>query len=585
VAWRRKESAMPDSRGTDDRIKRLTSAFRNDGFAVSGEDVHRFRESVGLLARHQTATNYENGEAKRAYYVEGTPYEMGYLLGLMAEPEVRRMATQYVDRAVRALIREAISGERRDYTGPRGPILISLHRVLVDTIYEMIRSEHILADVPIPVHEEIRGLVAGCRAAARRRNETSTVTEEELWVLNAGLDCILPRVYTGDLLRARIPGLMAKDLQIPISCNAFAILNGAAADGAIFGRDFMFPTGGVFQDSAALVIQNPRSKGLRAVVPFVSMTAPGIVGSVAAMNLHGIAAGVHVAAGANCNPARPGINSLLLVRDAIEHSRSADEAVQCMVDAPRGVTWTYMIAASAASGDRACVVEAGASADHVSFADFPGPRMRSLLPDAEFLDQHRSTELRSGAMVRWEGFPEPTDYVRRFNPRLWRAFRKTLRQGAFSPRGAINRGPKERNCPGAMYFSPLRGRLHEVVLLTNHFVVPEMRLCSMHPWTQRVARGMIDDSQWRYDELNRRVLDSLEKNGPITLSEARRIIDFLSPSGDYPSYYRNNPRSADGKAVSIFGSTNLFDLGSRIVESHYGYYADDWVRITLPRYV
>jgi hypothetical protein len=210
--------------------------------------------------------------------------------------------------------------------------------------------------------------------------------------------------------------------------------------------------------------------------------------------------------------------------------------------------------------------------------------VRFALPDAAFLDAHPSCDARAGAMIRWEGFGEPTDYVHRFNPRLWRLFGKRLHRGAFAPRGAINRTPTERNCPGNFYFAPLRGRRDEVVLLTNHFVVPEMRLCTMHPWTNRVARATIDDSQWRYDELNRRIQDSLERNGPITFDEARRLIDFLSPEGDYPNYYRHNPRSADGKQVAIFGSTSLFDLEARVVESHYGYYGDEWVRITLPNY-
>ncbi len=567
------------------RIDRVGAAFDEDGFVVHENEIVTYRDQVGVVAHHRTAFNYDTGVPKRAYYVEGTPFQMGYLMGRLAEPEIARMTGMYVDRVVRAMVREALYGERADFTGRHGPRWAAIHRLLIDTIYEMIRSEHVLADVPVQVHEEIRGILAGCRSAARREHRMTPVTEEELWVLNAGLDCVLSRVYSGDLLQARLPGLRARDLRVPIACNAFALLNDAAPGGALFGRDFMFPTGGIFQDVAALVVCNPRAKTRTPSIPFVNMTAPGIAGSIAAMNLHGVASGVHVAVGANSDSARPGLNSLLLVRDAIEHGATAESAVTRMVNARRGVSWNYMIVDGGHEIDRACVVEAGATVERIPFLRYPGPRIKALLPGAAHFREHPSGPQMRGAMVRWEDFELSPAFLERYNMPLWKRFGKPLPEDAFSDTGYIDAAPGDRNCPGAFYFAPPRGRPGQVVLMTNHYVIPEMRLCTMHPWAQRLVRANVDDSQWRYDELNHRILGLLDREGAIGFEAARAALDFLAPSGDYPGYYPHNPLSRDGAQKAIFGSTTLFDLKRRMVESHYGYFADDWVRITLPRYV
>ena len=568
-----------------ERANRLVQAFEEDGFSVDLSRAISFRGQLGLVAAHRTAVNYDTGEPKLAYYVEGSPYEMGYLMGRLAEPHVDAMTEVFIDRVVRAMVRESIRGQRLDFTGSRGPKILRIHRLLIDVMHEMIRSQGVRGAIPVSVHQEIRGLVAGCREAASLEGRSTSVTEEELWVLNAGVDCVLARAYTGELLRARIPTLGPKDLWIPIACNGFAVLNDAAADGPLFGRDYMFPTGGIFHETAALVITNPDPVRSEGAVPMVSMTAPGMIGSIAAVNAHGVAAGVDVSAGANCTPSKPGLNSLLLVRHCIEHSTGVEEAVDRIVEAQRGVTWNYIVAGHGPVVDRACVVEAGASIPNVPFADYPGPGMRTHLPDSGFVATHATLEPRNGAMARWDDYHLPSEFLYGFNPRLFQRFGKTLRLGALSPEGKINRTPAECNCPGSFYFAPVRGRKRQVILTTNHFVVPEMRLAAMHPWTQRVSRARMNDSQWRYDELNHRLLSSLDQEGPITYDRAKEILDFLAPYGDFPDYYRLNPKSRDGQETVIFGSTNLFDLKARSVESHFGFYCDEWIKIHLPRYL
>jgi len=95
-----------------------------------------------------------------------------------------------------------------------------------------------------------------------------------------------------------------------------------------------------------------------------------------------------------------------------------------------------------------------------------------------------------------------------------------------------------------------------------------------------------DNSQWRYDELNRRTLLALQ-DGPIDAETAKELIDFLAPNRvtGHPTYYEKSPKSPDGLETAIEGVISLFDLKRRTVESHYGYSCDDWIRIRLPAYV
>src|SRR4030042_2684625 len=84
-----------------DKIRKLKEAFAGDGFAVNDQTgivVHNGK--VGMLATNLTAFNYDTRQPKKAYYVEGGPYELGYLMGRLAEPEVAPMATEVVDNIV-----------------------------------------------------------------------------------------------------------------------------------------------------------------------------------------------------------------------------------------------------------------------------------------------------------------------------------------------------------------------------------------------------------------------------------------------------------------------------------------------------
>ncbi|TFH08137.1 MAG: hypothetical protein E4H08_08295 [Candidatus Atribacteria bacterium] len=578
------------------RIKRLKKAFENDDFTVHKGGIIQCgdpgAERVGMVATHKSATNYQTKEPKRAYYVEGAPYEMGYLMGRLAEPDIDVMTEQFIDNVILSMLHSVTNAESKKGKQEREQLL-DTHKILIGVLRSMIRRRGMQKDASPELKQELNGIYDGCKDAAHFENRTTKVKKNELWVLNMGLDLLLSIVYTGEI-RSHVP-LSVRHWRMPVACNAFALLNAATKatkdhKGPFFGRDFMFSTGKVFQNVACHVIYNPVSKkGSALSLPVVSMTAPGFVGSIAAMNSEGVAAGVDMIPAANCTSAEPGMNSLLMVRDCIERGATLEDAKNRIINAQRGVSWDYILAAAGEEKgeDSACVVEAGATMEKIPFRSYVQQvrmSLRALLPKAAYINKHRSDTDTRGVMVRWPGdVPALDKYIKKFNRSLWAYFKKTLYPDAFDDRGYINKTPEERNCPETYYFAPERMGNKDVILATNHWIHPELRLCGMKTWTNNFAKDHMNDVQWRYDELNFRIKATLD-NGPITYAQARKLIDYLNPK-EFPEYHKDNDKSEDGSQLVINGSVSLFDLGERSVESHYGYYKDEWVRIQLKNYL
>jgi hypothetical protein len=296
---------------------------------------------------------------------------------------------------------------------------------------------------------------------------------------------------------------------------------------------------------------------------------------------------------------------LLLVRHCIHLAKNADEAVDVIADAPRGVSWLYPVADS--SG-KAGIVEAHSkinmNLDQLIkyLLSFPPDRYKEYLPDKQFIKNNllssfseRDRELLcKGLMVRWNNYTYPASYLE-FNKRLkeayncdlWTLYKTEYPPNAFEERGYIDRYYTETNCPSAYYFAPQREKREDVVLATNQFIIPEMRLPAMYEWTTMLAGGVdtLKDAQWRYDTLNDLILGQLEK-GPIDYDTAKKLIDFLSPKQkEYSCYYDRYLRSKDCKEIAIDGCVSLLDLENKTIESHFGYFCDEWVKITLPKYI
>ncbi len=546
---------------------KAAAGFERDGFKII-EKIEKFNRT-GIVAEHKTAFNYDTKKKKRAYYLEGTSYQMGYLMGLMAEKEISRMTNDFIRKVIPDFVN---SGSQR---GIIEDSLLSL----VDGLFKDTFNE-----LPYEIREELHGIHEGCKEA----DPETRVDMKRLYVLNSGIDILCSIVYSGDLLFKSRKGLKPQNFKVPILCNGFSVFGSSAGRGHYFGRDFMFPTAGVFQDVAAHIIYNPVVERNIKPLPFISVTAPGMAGSISGMNIRGVASGVDMSVAGNCNPAKVGTNSILLTRMVSQFGSSAAKAVDIIEKTKRGVSWNYIVADG--YNDRACIVEASSTSDKLELMEFASKDYLKYLPDMDFIDKHKSAKFRNGLMVRWNDYRYPVEYLK-YNKGLLEfynkqsGFNKTFSDSAFGEKGYINKSWDGKNCPSAFYFAPQRENYNNLVLTTNHFIIPEMRYYSMHPWASKVVGNRINDIQWRYDELNNQMISTIEKEGYINYDSAKRLIDYLAPYGKYPGYYGKNPRSSDFRELKIKGCVSLFDLKKKSVESHYGYYCDDWVKMSLPYYV
>ncbi len=553
------------------RLDRLVQAFSRDGYVVDrSAGVVEHNGALGMRAVHRTATTHGSGKPKYALYLEGSHYEMGYLQGLLAEKEISLMTTKFRDQVLFDFIRY-----ESDMPPGMGPNVIQ--QVVMGIVQSLALARNYY--IPEDYMKEMEGIVDGCTQA----NSRTAVSKDTLIFLNVGMDILLSIIYSGKLPGQFSGRLNLGRLLIPMMCNAFSIFGDAAGGGHFFGRDFMFPTAGIFQDTVCTTIYKPGGG-----CNFVGVTAPAFIGCVAAMNIQGIACGVNMAPAAACNPNATGMNSLLMVRHCIEHGATGEEAVKRIEESPRGVSWIYVIA----DGMRDCayVLETVCSEGNLDVMSFPPRRLTdpALLPDRAFIKEHKTVEIRGGVAVRKNDYAFDEAYLA-FNKGLWKNYRKThpgtkLYHDAFTTKGYINRADKEKNCPATAYFAPLRVGREDVVIATNHFIIPEMRLCGMADWVTTVFGNGVQDSQWRYDELNRQVLDAISRKGFVDAESAGELIDFLAPYRKFPDYYANKGKGRDGEII-IEGSVSLFDLKEKKVKSHYGYYCDEWVELTLPSYL
>jgi hypothetical protein len=609
-------------RGTiSERLARLKTAFERDGFDVGGfpqrggyvEKDGKF----GLVVPHKTAVNAKSGKPKKAFYIEGDSAAMGYFMGRLAEPDVKLMAVDYVDHVILSFLNIK--------TPPTGGVLNSIQELLVKMMrtlaLEMRRS------IPPEYVEELEGVLKGCTEA----NPNTEVTYAGLWALNFGVDCALAHLYSGKLF-SETEGVDPRNFRTPIACNGYALSGEAAGGKVYFGRDFMFPTADIFQLTACMVIQNPEPGPDGPRRAFVSQTAPGFIGSMTAMNAEGVAAGVDMLPTALCNPEKPGFNSLVLVRDCVQYSSTSEEAVERIARAERGVTWIYPIADAHGAS---FMVEAGRALgphEHFPYFDYVPRHYRRRLPSRRYMRAMRraygTPAPDRGIVARPGNYNFPVEYLRDWNRKLWGAWnrgwgRRVLdfildlaglvvdfvkgRRGLwkrfkaeieeliggavysddyFGERAYINTDWKKENCPSTFYFAPQRESRDDLSVATNHCITPEMRLTEMNEWIALLTAGNQNDVQWRYDELNKRILDAIDLAGPggIDADKAWNLINFLTPKEDLHEYY-NPGGTTPLKEIQVHGSVSLCELTGRTIKSLFGYYADEPVVMHLMDYL
>ena len=526
---------MTDSQYGRSRQPTSPGAKRGQPIGYLLKDGH-----IGVAAEQKSVRNFKTGGAKRAYYLEGSPGVMGWLLGALAEEDVSRMTNEYVQNAAFAFIDSAAAS--------RGGVLAPLKELVVRLIAEA--SHVMLPDIPPAYIEEIDGIVEGCRSA----NPWTQVRRESLLALNLGFDYLLAHIYSGKLFAAR--GYGAGLLKTPLGCNAFS-LSGAAAGGRhFFGRDFMFPTANVLQDTACLIIYRPEAAAGQPPIAFVSQTAPGIVGSMVGVNARGLAMGVDMLPSRFCNPDRPGLIpcslSGIACRRAVRPGRRWRMSLKRRAVFPGCTRWPMQGARRTSSRPvPACLREMSFRTPRMSRAITAGGSRRSRTSRwcgastvhlrltkgswcaAATTISHRilsttgtsnygahSIEAWSGnsptpwwisskaSRMRSRERPEPLENAERRDRKV-QPGRRVVRV-LFCRARLYQSDLDGHQLPGPFYFAPQRESRPDVLVATNHCITPEMRLAGMNEWTAILVSGTLNDFQWRYDELTREILDALD---------------------------------------------------------------------------
>ncbi|HUI72418.1 MAG TPA: hypothetical protein VL354_18005 [Spirochaetia bacterium] len=621
--WEPSDTSSPVSALWSDyvlkRVGEISRRLSREGWStdLNAQTVVLTESSFGICIPHTTAHDEHSGRAKRLYYLQGSHFEMGYLLGLMAEKDVARMTVDYVDNVI------------FDFAGDKGKHPF-LGTIIANLIYRLAATAR--AHLPPELSAELYGIYAGCMTA----NANTKVLVRDLLVLNYGVDVILSLVYAGAERILRFFGVDVERWKNPAACNGF-VITGAAGGGRTFmGRDFMFPTCNVFGDTSAPILyfsdgrlshEDGPGRALEsaraaapagsvhpfwepvadAPLPCLVFTSPGMVGAVAAMNQYGVAMGVDMANGRNCTWRNVGINSLLMVRNTVQWSKSAKDAVAKIRSTRRGVTWLYLVGDG--ENKTGVVVEAGASGRYRNVVRYVPKELRAkgLVPTQDFVNQNPTdSRFADGMGERWPGWRLTGEWTRsevsgdtvpwgRFNESLFRYFHFALREREWGPDGQFGADQHDKVVPDAFYFAPQREDREDVLLVTNHFLLPEMRLLAMNEWTAHFASagGSYYDFQWRYDVLNRRIREEVVAKGrPLTLDSVQDIIDFLRPYSrdDKPAKNHNyygvyHDRVSRPTEVPIGGAVCAFDLSDRIMRAHYGWYSDEWVEVHFKRFV
>ena len=216
-------------------------------------------------------------------HLKGTPYEMGFQHGALLRDHCQQnMKTILVDRAEELTLVDI------------GPLKVT-PRTAIDMIIAF-QKPHIAPRY----FEEMDGLAAG--------------SGQKVADIRAGN--FIPELF---------------------HCSGFALAKSATRNGnMLHGRVLDYAIDWGLQDHAVVIVYEPEGR-----LPWINVSYAGFIGSVTGMNTEHISVGEMGGGGLGHWNGRP---MALLVREALETSKSLDEAIATFRDGPRTCQYFYVIA-------------------------------------------------------------------------------------------------------------------------------------------------------------------------------------------------------------------------------------------------
>ena len=575
-AARQASSGADGGSSSDTKSLSLEDVLSSQGLSIvrsiTCRDPQSGKEHTGYLAYFdQQYTEGVNAAGehvgplpKECLVLSGSSYCMGYQMGALKPSETARMVNEYI-----FTVPDEMLGIKRS----NFPLLFDFLESEVRTLCEGARGS-----IPDYLEEEMEGIAAGAQA------QGYDVSTDNVMLLNEGYDAIYSILFTGvlpsvqafmDLLNPYKAMLASENrtaelealnqcievngdgVNFPLAnpfvmgCNEFVASGHATLDGTVYhGRDFMFSTGDMYQDYACLAVYLPEEG-----YPFMAVTAPGFVGHPTLLNSQGLSMGVDVVLGA-CTRSTPGLGALMVLRDIVQHCATLDQAVTRMKEQDRGVSWLYIIADDQKSAlyTNGIVIEEGRSSPAFTGPDvMPGLNEWLFDPWIDLLD------------------PEPLpDKGLMFRDQAW-AYPQSFEGASLRFPGALTY---------QLYFPEQGESWDDVVLATNHYIIPRMVFTSFTPMMALNGAGTeLSSSVQRYGLLRERIG---QEYGSITFDKTLELIDFLNPNRGLDSRKRYTiGEPVEGHHVAI-------DNTNQVLAALFGYYGDwrqgvpdTWVRLDL----
>jgi hypothetical protein len=488
--------------------------------------------------------------------------------------------------------------------------------------------------------DEMHGITDGANAALKEKGDDYRVNFEDVYAISEGIDGLFS--FVGQFLFGPDPDaemlseiaelvriIGAKEAEsifkidngklvffpnrkpfpfIKFGCNGFMLTGDATSDGKTYmGRDFMFSTADVLQDESCVMVYLPE-KGTGN--SFVTVAPPSFVGQCVGINSEGLSVGIDISlSGAFSRDT--GVGGLIILRELLQNTSGIDQAVSRFRKFERGIPWNFVVAAENGSQKygKGVVFEVGRNDlgdDYLSSPDngippekgFTGPdvvdfvnlgdlllfnEMKSALKQAGSEDLNPDGTVKDGTMVRGATWIYPDIDIFKDNER--------------------GRGTNKDVCNLAdidsykSYYSS-GYKFHEqgesdddVMIVTNHFIIPRMRMAQFHPIINYgYNMGALGDMTWRYEYMEQLIDDNYGKISFFGTGDfpepgtAGWIIDFLNPNFIHPGSTMPNGMKADyyvPKYRDVDGIHAVMNNTDKELKCLFGYLPDPWVGIKL----
>ena len=531
----------------------LQQAFQQDGF--TGTQYYTYGHGLGAIAKKQD---------QRIIYVRGTPYELGFLMGMLCHQEIEEICTVYIPHMIPHFISEDFDRRMKCE-----PILFQLaYKVLLEIITDIIVRDSVVyfqasldqGSIPGEYLRELTGIYEGCHA----KQTMSHVSMSRLIAANYGLDYLMITLLSGRLFRQietiwnevrqeypTLPPFHREFLAPPDMCNAALLSGRAAPDGPFLLRDFQFYNARMFDTSCTHIIRHPTGKLLSCVVGI-----PGFIGGVTVLNEKGLACGFNMVRSEAVSLKNMGMGAMMTIRYIADNALSVEDMETKLRTLSRGCAWIYYGVDS-----REYRVFETITNDYPILAKIP-PQLKRWYQEV------------AGVWSRTEVAPVAPRQLFEWSRQLKPPYDLTLSQwtgAAMSPDWKTDRKMSAKL--SNMYFPPWRQGEPGICVATNSFLNPLLRVTQMNEISRFLERVALCN-QWRYDTLMAKLQ---AQYGHLTRESCQEIIQFLSPKNvpDYPENTTNQLRGA----LSVVDTRNL------IITSKYGTWDSPWVQLDLHHYL